>query len=80
MTDYSFVAESMAEVGAVRVEVPPALVAAIEASLVEAGGKAGKGKKGAVTSYTKATPEAHQKCGYLCYFDAKDRLVSSQNV
>jgi len=81
VTDYSFVAESMTEVGAVRVEVPPGLVAAIEASLVEAGGKAGKGNKGVVvTPYTKATPEAHQKCGYLCYFDEKDRLVSSQNV
>lgn len=80
MTDYRFVAESMAEVGAVRVEAPPTLVAAIEASLVEAGGKAGKGKKGAVTSYTKATPEAHQKCGYLCYFDAEGRMVCSQNT
>lgn len=81
MTDYSFVADTLESLGAVRVEAPPALVEAIVASLSRRDLSPGRGRRGeVVTPYTKATPEAHQNCGYLCYFDAEGRMVCSQNM
>ena len=80
-TDFSFVIATAQDVKAVRVEAPPSLLPAIEVSLAAAGVKIGKGKKALlVTSYTDASPEDHQRCGYLCYLDAENRLVCSQNV